>query len=264
MGLIGLKSRVSRTDSLSIRSTGGSVSLAFPPSSGHPHSLARGPLPTSKQQLCTESFSYLITLTRTLQPPLSTFKDNCDCVETMRIMQANLPILKSAISNLIPSVYPLWWCSVAQLCPILCGPTDYSPPGSSAHGIFQARILEGVPFPVPVIFPTQGLNLSLLCLLHWQADFLLLAPPGKPICHVTKHIHRSWELRIRHLCLGDYSTYHQIRSVAQSCPTLCDPMNCSTPGLPVHHQLPEFTQTQVHRVSDAIQPSHPLSSPSPP
>ena len=56
----------------------------------------------------------------------------------------------------------------------------------------------------------------------------------------------------------------QIRSVAQSCPTLCDPMNHSTPGLPVHHQLPEFTQTHVHRVGDAIQPSHPLSSPSPP
>ena len=56
----------------------------------------------------------------------------------------------------------------------------------------------------------------------------------------------------------------QIRSVAQSCPTLCDPMNRRTPGLPVHHQLPEFTQTHVHRVSDAIQSSHPLSSPSPP
>ena len=56
----------------------------------------------------------------------------------------------------------------------------------------------------------------------------------------------------------------QIRSVAQSCPTLCDPMNRSTPGLPVHPQLPEFTQTHIHRVSDAIQPSHPLSSPSPP
>ena len=56
----------------------------------------------------------------------------------------------------------------------------------------------------------------------------------------------------------------QIRSVAQSCPTLCNPMNCSTPGLPVHHQLPEFTQTHVYRVSDAIQPSHPLASPSPP
>ena len=53
-------------------------------------------------------------------------------------------------------------------------------------------------------------------------------------------------------------------SVAQSCPTLCDPMNHSTPGLPVHHQIPEFTQTHIHRVSDAIQPSHPLSSPSPP
>ena len=56
----------------------------------------------------------------------------------------------------------------------------------------------------------------------------------------------------------------QFSSVAQSCPTLWDPMNRSMPGLPVHHQLPEFTQTQVHRVSDAIQPSHPLSSPSPP
>ena len=50
----------------------------------------------------------------------------------------------------------------------------------------------------------------------------------------------------------------------QLCPTLCDPMNCSMPGLPVHHQLPEITQTHVHWVSDAIQPSHPLSSPSPP
>ena len=56
----------------------------------------------------------------------------------------------------------------------------------------------------------------------------------------------------------------QFSSVAQSCPTLCDPMNRSTPGLPVHHQLLECTQTHVHRVSDAIQPSYPLSSPSPP
>ena len=56
----------------------------------------------------------------------------------------------------------------------------------------------------------------------------------------------------------------QFSSVAQSCPTLCDPMNRSTPGLRVHHQLPEFTQTHVHWVSDAIQPSHPLSSPCPP
>ena len=65
-----------------------------------------------------------------------------------------------------------------------------------------------------------------------------------------------WQLRV--------SLISQFSSVAQSCLTLCDPMNRSTPGLPVHHLLPEFTQTHVHQVSDAIQPSHPLSSPSPP
>ena len=54
---------------------------------------------------------------------------------------------------------------------------------------------------------------------------------------------------------------HQFSSVAQSCLTLCDPKNYSTPGFPVHHNLPEFTQTHVHRVGDVIQPSHPLSSP---
>ena len=63
-----------------------------------------------------------------------------------------------------------------------------------------------------------------------------------------------------YLCISSV----EFSSVAQSCPTLCDPMNCSIPDLPVHHQLPEFTQTHIHRVSDAIQPSHPLSSPSPP
>ena len=57
------------------------------------------------------------------------------------------------------------------------------------------------------------------------------------------------------------SVLSQFSSVAQSCLTLCDPMDCSTPGFPVHHQLPEFTQTHVHWVSDAFQPSHPLSSP---
>ena len=60
------------------------------------------------------------------------------------------------------------------------------------------------------------------------------------------------------------SLFSQFSSVAQSCPTLCDPTSCSTPGLPVHHQLPEFTQTHIHRVGDAIQPPYPLSSPSPP
>ena len=61
-----------------------------------------------------------------------------------------------------------------------------------------------------------------------------------------------------------FQIIHQFSSVTQSCPTLSDPMNCSTPGVPVHHQLPEFTQTHVHQVRDAIQPSYPLSSPFPP
>ena len=72
----------------------------------------------------------------------------------------------------------------------------------------------------------------------------------------------SWQHRI----LKETSFWFciQFSSVAQSCPTLCDPMNRSTPGLPVHPQLPEITQTHVHPVGDVIQPSHPLSSPSPP
>ena len=65
-------------------------------------------------------------------------------------------------------------------------------------------------------------------------------------------------------CVPIWKHSVQFSSVAQSCPTLCDPMNRSTPGLPVHHQLPEFTQTHIHRIGDAIQPSRPLSFPSPP
>ena len=67
------------------------------------------------------------------------------------------------------------------------------------------------------------------------------------------------------VCLYTYFSKNiaQFSSVVQWCPTLCDPMDCSTSGFPVHHQLPEFTQTHVHQVSDAIQPFHPLLSPSP-
>ena len=65
---------------------------------------------------------------------------------------------------------------------------------------------------------------------------------------------------------GIFSYFYvsSVSSVAQSCPTLCDPMNCNTPGHPVHHQLLEFTQTHIHCVSDVIQPSHPPLSPFPP
>ena len=77
----------------------------------------------------------------------------------------------------------------------------------------------------------------------------------------------SLQCCVRVYCSAKWISYMytsvQFSSVAQSCLTLCNPMNHSTPGLPVHHQLPEFTQTRVHRVGDAIQPSHPLSYPSP-
>ena len=104
-----------------------------------------------------------------------------------------------------------------------------------------------VGFGLKQAFPELPLwgNLSFTCTL-------LSTKPPKPQLNQTKP-HKS----------PLYSS-DQTRSVAQSCLTLCDPMNRSTPGLPVYHQLPEFTQTHVHRVSDAIQPSHPLSSPSPP
>ena len=102
------------------------------------------------------------------------------------------------------------------------------------------------------IFPTQGwnlhlslsfffLNLHLLRLLNWSMDSLPLSDQEKSPCLSS-----------------------QFSSVTQSCPTLCDPMNRSTLALPVHHQLLELTQTHAQWVGDAIQPSHPLSSPSPP
>ena len=77
---------------------------------------------------------------------------------------------------------------------------------------------------------------------------------------VYTHVMYMWDMYI----FVWYILSVQFSSVSRSCPTLFDPMNCSTPCLPVHHQLLKFTQTHVHQVSDAIQPSHPLSSPSPP
>ncbi|CAI9156570.1 unnamed protein product [Rangifer tarandus platyrhynchus] len=101
-------------------------------------------------------------------------------------------------------------------------------------GILQARILEWVAFPFSR-GSSQSRDRTQVSAL--QMDSSQSEPPGEP------------------------KPYFQFGSVAQSCPTLCDSMNCSMPGIPVHHQLPESTQTHVHCVGDAIQPSHPLLSP---
>ena len=107
---------------------------------------------------------------------------------------------------------------------------------------------------------------------RWQRQLCKsLVGESKPLsAWVPEWSCRLWGIPFSHSslilpqhCGGMFSSV-QFSSVAQSCLTLCDPMNCSTPGLPVHHQLPESTQTHVHWVSDAIQPFHPLSSPSAP
>ena len=95
--------------------------------------------------------------------------------------------------------------------------------------------------------------------VHWVSDTIWTSHPLSPLLLLplifpsTRVFPMNWLF-----------TSVQFSSVTQSCLTLCDPLNHSLPGLPVHHRLPEFTQTHVHRVTDAIQPSHPLSSPSPP
>ena len=96
------------------------------------------------------------------------------------------------------------------------------------------------------------------------------APPPTPCTHVHSLCLCLYFCPANRFIWTSFSRFHiydfssvWFSSVSQSCLTLCNPMNCSMPGLPVHHQLPESTQTHVHQVGDAIQPSHPLSSPSP-
>ena len=103
--------------------------------------------------------------------------------------------------------------------------------------------------------------LSSLALPYWQFCYFL---HNQPPCFLgDPDFYFNWR-KIALQCCVVFCCSAQFSSVAQSCPALCDPMDRSTPGLPVHHQLLQFTQTHVHRVSDAIQPSHPLLSPSPP
>ena len=134
------------------------------------------------------------------------------------------------------------------------------------------------PCPEPhSYFPLHPIPLGCLSVQGLSALFHASILDWSSISHMVIYTFQCYSLKSSHpqllpqspkvcslyLCLFCCLAY-QFSSVAESCPTLCDPMNHSTPGLPVHHQLPESTQTHVHRVSDAIQSSHPLSSPSPP
>ena len=140
-------------------------------------------------------------------------------------------------------------CLVALLCPTLCDPMDCSLPGSSVHGSSPdnntgmgcCALLKG-------IFPTKTLNPGLP---HCRWILYCLSHQGSPIIQHTFNNRSSRCFQGMHLLLVSKIVAvallsYQIRSDAQSCPTLCDPMNRSTPGLPVHHQLLEFTETRIH------------------
>ena len=105
------------------------------------------------------------------------------------------------------------------------------------------------------------LEINLICSLLAQLQWDL--QPFREYSSTFIQTPNMWDSK-NNMYTDNNVTYNQFSSVPQSCPTLCDPMACSTPGFPVHHQLPKLAQTHVHQVSDAIQPSHPLSSSSPP
>ena len=125
-------------------------------------------------------------------------------------------------------------------CVWLCNPMNCSPLSSSVHGISRARILEWV-----AISFSKGSS--------WRRDWTHVPCIGKWILYFGSHQGRL-----------NFKSIVQFSSVAQLYPTLCSPMDCSMPGFSVHHQLRELAKTHVLQVSDAILPSHPLSSPSPP
>ena len=139
--------------------------------------------------------------------------------------------------------------SVTQSCPTLSNPMDCSLPGSSVHGIFQARVLEWGAIAFSNIWGRGKQSIESVLKAAQVLDLGF-----KPaLRHMFKLLNESVSKELK-----ENMRTVQFSSVAQSCLTLCNPMNCSTPGLPVHHQLPEFTHTHVHQVGDTIQPSHSL------
>ena len=115
-------------------------------------------------------------------------------------------------------------------------------------GFSKQGYCSGLPFPSPGDASDLGIEPVSTSL---AGGFLTTEPPGKPL-----HISMVEGKLLYTVLYFTFTLTFQFSSVTQPCPTLCNPMNCSTPGLPVHHQLTEFNQTHVHWVGDAIQPSH--------
>ena len=153
-----------------------------------------------------------------------------------------------------------------QLCLTLSDPMDHSLPGPSGHGIFQARVLQWGATASSGVTWTDRKSKKLIIL----KCLFILGNTNEPFIDQISDVQRKVDFIQLVMTISvagprrSSKTSVQFSSVTQSCPILCNPMNRNTPGLPIHHQLLEFTQTHVHRVGDAIQPSHPLLSPSPP
>ena len=151
---------------------------------------------------------------------------------------------------------------VAHPCPTLSDPMDYSPPGSSVQGILQARILKWVAIPF-----SRGPR-DQTWVSHTAGRFFTIWANREVQFQVSVQFSRSvvsdslWPLQasLSEHVNTDISSRYCCCSAAKPRPTLCDPMDCSTPGFPVLHPLLELAQTHVHWVGDAIQPSHPLFS----
>ena len=165
-----------------------------------------------------------------------------------------------------------------------CDPMDCNPLGSSVHGIFQARILEWVaisfsrnlsnPGIKPMSLESRALTGRCFTTVEDKdLNLYYITYPFTPLLVIFSHLYQYLKMIFKPEAQATLSFFwgisriymkYQFSLVAQSCLTLCDPMDCSMPGLPVHHQLLELAQAHVHQVGDAIQPCHPLSTPCPP
>ena len=155
-------------------------------------------------------------------------------------------------------VYRAWvWSAIHGPALGVAGPTGLSGSGLT-HGKEQEGIRKGSEETHRTLQSASQCCLQFSSRSSWCMKW----------CTVNRYGHETHCLTLPEslLCCEASVDHHSVQfsSVTQLCPTLCDPMDCSAPGLPVHHQLPELTQTHVHLVGDAIQPSHPLLSPSPP
>ena len=170
---------------------------------------------------------------------------------TLNIQPCNLAswYLSKKTKTCVHAKPDTWIFLRAQVCPALLWPHGLQPITPLSMGFSRQESWSGLPFPSTGDHPEPP------ALAH---RFLTTEPLRSPRGYLQLLYSQTSKVGSSHDVIG------LLCSVAQSCPTLWDPMDCSTPVFLVHHHLPEIAQTHVHRVSDAIQPSHPLLSPSPP